>query len=135
MSRGQLTAVIAALALGLTAPRLAAQDTSSTDRARPDTSGYSGAAGVDTSARPGHIGALDSTADSVRMPGDSMGVPGASASDTSGMPGRRADSITPDSGTSVRGRGTSDSTSVAEPTKQAEQGTSRTGDSTGTGSP
>src|SRR5215207_2421890 len=61
MSRVHLTTAIAALALGAIAPRLAAQDTSSAGVARPDTSGYSGAAGVDTSARPGRVGAIDTT--------------------------------------------------------------------------
>ena len=58
MSRAHLTALVATLAMGTMAPRLAAQDTSSaTGQAQPDTSAYTGAGGVDTSARPGRVGA------------------------------------------------------------------------------
>jgi hypothetical protein len=120
MSKAHLTALATALALGAFAPRLAAQDTSSAGGARPDTSGYTGAGGVDTSARPGRVGAMDTAgaaagvtdsaggaaADtaSLRKAGDSAeyaprsgaatssAVP-MGAGDTSGIPGRRADSI------------------------------------------
>jgi hypothetical protein len=62
MSRSHFTALAAALALGAFAPRLTAQDTSSTTPTRPDTSGYTrGAGGIDTSASPGRIGATDTT--------------------------------------------------------------------------
>jgi hypothetical protein len=137
MSRGQLMTAIAALALCATAPRVAAQDTSSTGRARPDTSGYRGGAGVDTSARPGRVGAIDTTmapVDSLRTGRDSLG--GGGAGDTSGMGGRQPDSTRPGDRASPRtGTGARDSASVAKPTKEAEQSTSRTGDSAGTGSP
>jgi len=49
MTRLQITALSAALAVGAVAP-LAAQDTSNA-RTSPDTSGYQGAAGVDTTAQ------------------------------------------------------------------------------------
>jgi hypothetical protein len=111
MSRGQLTALIAALALGAFAPRLAAQDTAAAGRARPDTSGYSGAAGVDTSAQPGIV--------------DSAGAPTA---------GRGADSVMTSSDSSSAGS-MSDSASVARPSKQPGQSTSRTGDSASTTGP
>jgi hypothetical protein len=67
MSRAQLTALLAALTLGTVASHLAAQDTSSAGQARPDTSGYTGMGGVDTSASPSGVGATDTsrtTADS-----------------------------------------------------------------------
>jgi hypothetical protein len=58
MSRVHLTALVAALAVGTVAPRLAAQDTSSAaGGSRRDTSAYTGAGGIDTSARPGRVGA------------------------------------------------------------------------------
>jgi hypothetical protein len=59
MPKAHLTALVAALALGTVAPRLAAQDTSSAAQARPDTSGYTAGGGVDTSAGPGRAGAID----------------------------------------------------------------------------
>jgi hypothetical protein len=112
MSRGQLTAVVAALAMGAFAPRLMAQDTSATRETRPDTSGYNGTAGIDTAAQPGRVGALDSTGiglDSMRSGADTMGTPGRTTpSDSSAA---------------------SDSASVSQPTKQPGQSTSRTGDS------
>ena len=61
MSRGQLTVVVTALALGAIAPRLPAQDTSAVGHA-PDTSGYNGTGGVDTSAQPGRVGPIDTSA-------------------------------------------------------------------------
>jgi hypothetical protein len=67
MPKAHLTALVAALALGAMAPRLAAQDTASAGQARPDTSGYTGAGGVDTSARPGGAGTIDT----IRLGGDS----------------------------------------------------------------
>jgi hypothetical protein len=126
MSRSHFTALAAALALGAFAPRLMAQDTSSTTPASPDTSAYTtGAGGVDTSARPGRVGATDTTGAVDTSPsriksGDSSTFspqPGADTSgaagggvtdslapgggDTSGMQGRRAtDSSTPGSTTS-----------------------------------
>jgi hypothetical protein len=60
MTRLHLTALVAALAVGAVAP-LAAQDTSTAQPRPPDTSGYQGAAGVDTTAQPGRIGAIDTT--------------------------------------------------------------------------
>jgi hypothetical protein len=57
MSKARLIVLVAALTMGAVAPRLAAQDTSS--QARPDTSAYTGGAGVDTSARAGMLGATD----------------------------------------------------------------------------
>ena len=59
MPKAHLTALVAALALGTVAPRLAAQDTSSAAQGRPDTSGYTAGGGVDTSAGPGRAGAID----------------------------------------------------------------------------
>jgi hypothetical protein len=115
MSRSHFTALAAALALGAFAPRLMAQDTSSTTPTRPDTSGYTtGAGGVDTSARPGQVGATDTavggavdTSSGRIRSGDSSTftpLPGAVTDslapgvDTSDMPGRRAaDSTNPGS--------------------------------------
>jgi hypothetical protein len=147
MSRGQLTAIIAALALGAVAPQLAAQDTSAAGRSRRDTSGYSGAAGVDTSARPARVGAIDSTGaglDSTRTSGtvapgradaDSTGPLG--ASDTSGMGGRHPDSTKAGDTANARTsrKRASDTATVAQPSKQPGQSTSRTGDSGSTTSP
>jgi hypothetical protein len=106
MSRAHLTALAAALAFGAFAPRLTAQDTSSTTQALPDTSGYTGAGVVDTSARPGRVGATDTAGggaadtSSLRKSGDSSAytpLPG----DTTGMQGRHAvDSTTPGATTS-----------------------------------
>src|SRR5215208_7237080 len=90
MSRVHLTGAIAALALAAFAPRLAAQDTSSAGVARPDTSGYSGAAGVDTSARPGRVGAIDTTC------ADTAGA------DTTGMDTLGTDTTSRDSTSSTR---------------------------------
>ena len=67
MPKAHLTALVAALALATVAPRLAAQDSSVAGQARTDTSGYTGAGGVDTSASPNMVGATDTagtTADS-----------------------------------------------------------------------
>jgi len=120
MSRGQWTAFMAAVAVGAFAPRLAAQDTSATRETRPDTSGYNGTAGVDTTAPPGRVGAIDTSAagmDSIRHPrvtgpGDSTSASSDSLSDSTSA---------------------SDSASVSHPSKQPGQGTSRTGDSATTG--
>jgi hypothetical protein len=60
MTRLHLTALVAALAVGAVAP-LAAQDTSTAQPTPPDTSGYQGAVGVDTTAQPGRVGAIDTT--------------------------------------------------------------------------
>jgi hypothetical protein len=117
MSRSHFSAVAVALALGAFAPRLMAQDTSSTTPTRSDTSGYTtGAGGVDTSARPGRVGATDTAVGGAgdssaftRLPGadTSSGAGGAvtdtmpPAGDTSGMQGRHpADSTRPGSTTS-----------------------------------
>jgi hypothetical protein len=136
MPRSHFTALAAALALGAFAPRLMAQDTSSTTPTRPDTSGYTtGAGGVDTSARPGRVGATDTagvgaidTSSSRIKSGDSStftpqpgvdtsGAAGGAVtdsmvpgpSDTSGMQGRHAaDSTTPGS-TSSPGTGSNGS--------------------------
>jgi hypothetical protein len=112
MSRSHFTALAAALALGAFAPRLMAQDTSSTTPTRPDTSGYTtGAGGVDTSARPGRVGATDtavggavdtsSGADTSSAAGGAVTDSLAPGGDTSGMQGRRAtDGTKPGSTTS-----------------------------------
>jgi len=124
MSRGQLTAVITALAVGALAPRLAARDTSTAGQARPDTSGYNGTAGVDTSAQPGRVGAMDTTG--------AAGPTGTGAS-TVGAPGRvDLDSTGPLFSDSA---GAADSVGVSQPSKQQGQGTSRTGDSASSSSP
>ena len=123
MSRSHFTALAAALALGAFAPRLMAQDTSSTAPTRSDTSGYTtGAGGVDTSARPGGVGVTDTTgavdtSSSRVSPGaagagsDTSGAAGGAVSDsmapagadTSGMQGRHsADSTSPGSTASPR---------------------------------
>jgi hypothetical protein len=110
MARGQLTALITALGLGAIAPRLAAQDTSAVGHA-PDTSGYIGAAGIDTSAQPGRLGTIDTTAgamDTLRSGAGTLGVDSTSVSD---------------------------SASVSLPGKQPGQSTSRTGDSASSTSP
>jgi hypothetical protein len=154
MSRAQLTALVTALAVGAFAPRLAAQDTSTTRETRPDTSGYNGTAGIDTTAQPGRVGASDSSGvglDSMRRGADTMAAPGRSdrdttgplgASDSSGMGGRHpnmtmpGDSTSPtDSGSTSGSRSTSDSAGVSQPTKQPGQSTTSTGDSTSTTSP
>ena len=132
MSKAQLTVLVAALAMGVFAPRLAAQDTSTTRETRPDTSGYNGTAGVDTTAQPGRVGAgaLDSSGvglDTMRRQGaDTMANPG--RSDTSGMQGRHPSATQPGDSMSPTGS-PSDSASVSQPTKQPGQSTSRTGDS------
>ena len=114
MSRSHFTALAAALALGAFAPRLMAQDTSSTTPTRPDTSGYTtGAGGVDTSARPGSVGATDTAVGGAVDTSSSRGADTSSAAggavtdsmapggDTSGMQGRHApDSTKPGSTTS-----------------------------------
>jgi hypothetical protein len=82
MTRLQLTALVAALAVGAVAP-LTAQDSSSAQPTPPDTSGYQGAGGVDTTAQPGRIGAIDTT----------MG----GAADTAGWHRATGDTTAPDS--------------------------------------
>lgn len=82
MMRLHLTALVAALAVGAAAP-LAAQDTSTAQPTPPDTSGYQGAGGVDTTAQPGRIGAIDTT----------MG----GAADTAGWHRAAGDTTAPDS--------------------------------------
>ena len=119
MSRSRFTALAAALALGAFAPRLMAQDTSSTTATRPDTSGYTtGAGGVDTSARPGQVGVTDTAvggaADSstfTPLPGaDTSSAAGgavtdsvAPAGDTSGMQGRKPTTSTQPGSTTTPG--------------------------------
>ena len=100
MSRAHLTALAAALALGAFAPRLMAQDTSSAGVTPQDTSGYTGAGGVDTSGPPSRFGTTDTAGaaadtSSLQKPGDSIPNPAAAADtmapmgdDTSGMSGR-----------------------------------------------
>ena len=122
MSRAQLTALMTALAVGVVAPRLAAQDTSTTRETRPDTSGYNGTAGIDTTAQPGRVGALDSSGvglDSMRSGADSMAIHGGDRDSTSPA----------DSGSMSDSSSMSDSASVSQPSKQPGQSTSRTGDS------
>ncbi len=107
MSKGHFTALAAALALGAFAPRLAAQDSSTAGVTRPDTSGYTGAGGVDTSTGPGRVGVGDSgitDTSSLRKSGDSSTYAPASGAvrdsiapmggDTSGMGGQPADTAT-----------------------------------------
>jgi hypothetical protein len=115
MKRAHLTALAATLAMAaVAAPRLAAQDTSAAgDRARPDTSGYTGAGGVDTTAADsggaGRAAAADSmgggadTGTRRRPPQPLRDAPGhvdaadttgaLGASDTSGMKGRHPDKV------------------------------------------
>lgn len=148
MKRAHLTALVATLAMGAVAvPRLAAQDTSgAAGRARSDTSGYTGARGVDTGTRtqpppplrdaPGRVDAADTA-----------GALG--ATDTSGMRGRHADTVpvgdtaparpprhAVDSGAAgARSGGNSgstrrksaDTTEMAQPTTQPSQSTSPSG--------
>ena len=111
MSRAHLTALVAALAVGAVAPRLAAQDTSAARPSAPDTSAYTGAGGVDTSAAPMRVEATDT----IRLGGaaDTSG-----ASDTSGMSGRHpADPTLPGDTTAAASGGVSkpDSASAGEP--------------------
>jgi hypothetical protein len=149
MSKALLTALVATLAAGSFAPRLAAQDTTSANRRiHADTSGYTGAGGVDTTERPGRVGATDT----LRLGADS-GLVGDSAAvdDTSGMPGRRADDstkagqtdsprsgVSSDSGAGMSdstgagmsdssGAGMSDSSGMAQPSPQPSQNTSPSG--------
>lgn len=126
MSRSHFTALAAALALGAFAPRLMAQDTSSTTPTRPDTSGYTtGAGGADTSARPGQVGATGTGAVDTSS---SMVQPGAAGagSDTSGAAGGAvSDSMAPAGGdtSGTQGRHPADSTSSGSTTSpRAENG-------------
>jgi hypothetical protein len=145
MSKAQLTGALAALALCLAAPRLAAQDTSSTGAARADTSGYTGVGGVDTTGQPGRVapsdtaggaadtlngGVTDSTASDTGMsgrhphptaPGSNTNPSGAAADSATGAPPSSATGPTGSTGTS------SDSSSVSQPGKEPGTGTSRTG--------
>jgi hypothetical protein len=110
MKRAHLTALAATLAMGAVAvPRLAAQDTSAAGQARQDTSGYTGAGGVDTTRGAGRAAATDSTGGAADTgtrrqpppplrdaPGrvDATDTTGAlGATDTSGMRGRHADTV------------------------------------------
>jgi len=129
MSRAQLTALMTALAVGAFAPRLTAQDTSTTRETRPDTSGYNGTAGIDTTAQPGRVGALDSSRvglDSMRSGADTVAMPGGAGRDSTSPP---------DSGSMSDSSSASDSASVSQPTKQPGQSTSRTGDSASSAGP
>ena len=117
MSRSHFTALAAALALGAFAPRLMAQDTSSTTPTRPDTSGYTtGAGGVDTSARPGVVGATDTAV--------GVAVDTSSGADTSGAAGGAVtDSLAPGGDTSgMQGRHATDSTKPASTTSPGTEG-------------
>jgi hypothetical protein len=136
MSKAHLTALAAALAIGAFAPRVAAQDTSSAGVARPDTSAYTVGAGVDTSARPGRVGATDTTgADSAGLKADTNATgaprvgadttaPGgigadttlpASAGDTSGMSGQYPAKPQPGSTASPSGTTSPTGTSPSSP--------------------
>lgn len=134
MSKAHLTALAATLVFGAFAPRLAAQDTSSAGVARPDTSGYTGAGGVDTSA--GRFGDTTGAAvtDTSALQADSLGT-----SDTSGMGGRRPDTTNPGStvspGASPSGGSTSPSGSSTEPSGTAAPSGSSTSPSGSSTSP
>lgn len=145
MSKAQLTAVFAAVALCLAAPRLAAQDTSSAGQVRSDTSGYTGVGGVDTTGQPGRVapsdtagGAMDTlntgvtdttTSDtgmsgrhpSYTAPGASTNPSGAAADTAMGAPPSGATGPTGSTGMSP------DSSSVAQPGKEPGTGASRGG--------
>jgi hypothetical protein len=136
MSRAQLTALLAALTLGTVAPRLAAQDTSSAGQAGRDTSGYSGAAGVDTSITADS--ARDSTSGGISpslrdAPGrvdaaDSAGTLG--APDTSAMPGGHPDTTNPGyTSTPTPAPAAGDSASGVRSAGQSTYGTSQPRDS------
>jgi hypothetical protein len=162
MSRGQLRALMAALTVAAFAPRLAAQDTSATRETRSDTSGYNGTAGIDTTAQPGRVGAVDSSGvgamdssgvglDSTRRGAHTIAIPGRAdrdstgplgASDSSGMRGRHPSPTKPGDSTNAKADSSStdsssatDSASVSQPSKQPGQSTSRTGDSTSSSGP
>jgi hypothetical protein len=135
MSRSHFTALAAALALGAFAPRLMAQDTSSTTPTRPDTSGYTtGAGGVDTSARPGQVGATDTavggavdTSSSGIKSGDSSTFTPQPGADTSGAAGGGVtDSLAPGGDTSgMQGRRATDGTrpgSTTSPGTESDPG-------------
>ncbi len=112
MSRSHFTALAAALALGAFAPRLMAQDTSSTTPTRPDTSGYTtGAGSVDTSARPGRIGATDTTGGGVIDTSSSQIKAGDSSTFTP-RPGTVTDSLSPGASdtSDMQGRPSADGT-------------------------
>jgi hypothetical protein len=120
MSRSHFSAVAVALALGAFAPRLMAQDTSSTTPTRSDTSGYTtGAGGVDTSARPGRVGATDTAVGGA--------VDTSLGADTSGAAGSAViDSVIPGGDTTgVRPRRSTDSTmrsSTTSPGTESDPG-------------
>jgi hypothetical protein len=134
MSKAQLTAALAAMALCLAAPRLAAQDTSSTTRIRPDTSGYTGVGGVDTSGQPGQVAPSDTAGGA--MDTLNTGRADSTAGDT-GMNGRHPRHTAPGDSTNPSGSAadtasdsagmSSDSSSVAQPGKEPGTSTSRTG--------
>jgi hypothetical protein len=118
MSRSRITAIAAVLALGAFAPRLMAQDTSSTTPTTPDTSGFApGAAGVDTSARPGRVGATDTALGGAIDTSGGLGAGDSSTftprpgADTSGAAGGAVtDSMAPSAGDTSGGRDAADST-------------------------
>ena len=135
MSRSHFTALAAALALGAFAPRLMAQDTSSTSPTRSDTSGYTtGTGGVDTSARPGRVGATDTavggavdTSSSRIRPGDSSTFAPLPGADTSGATGGAVtDSMAPGGDTGgLQGQRAADGTkpgSTASPGTETDPG-------------
>ena len=126
MSRSHFTALAAALALGAFAPRLMAQDTSSTTPTRPDTSGYTpGAGGVDTNARHGSIGATDTAVGGAVDTSSSRVSPGAAGagSDTSGAAGGAvSDSMAPAGGDTTRTSPGSTATPRAENGGSADTG-------------
>jgi hypothetical protein len=127
MSRSHLTALAAALALGAFAPRLMAQDTSSTTPTAPDTSGYStGTGGVDTSA-PGRLGAMDTagggvidtSSSRIKTGGSPTFSPQPGADTSSAARGAVTDSLAP-SGvdtSGMQGRQATDSTKPGDSTR------------------
>jgi hypothetical protein len=126
MSRALLTALAAALAFGAFAPRLTAQDTSSTTQTRPDTSGYTGAGGVDTSARPGRVGATDTAGGGAA---DTTYTPRLRPDTSSAAGGAGADSTTPGAGdtTGMQGRHAPDSTTPGATTSPGRSGAESNG--------
>src|SRR4051812_32573041 len=131
MSRSHFTALAAALAFGAVAPRLMAQDTSATTPTRPDTSAYTtGGGGADTSARPGRVGATDTTGavdtSSTRIKGDTSTLqPGADS--LRGAGGGMTDSMAPGDTSGMQGRHSTDSTT---PGSTASPGADNSGAST-----
>jgi hypothetical protein len=133
--RAQLTAAVTAMALCAVAPQLAAQDSSATQRIRPDTAGYTSGAGVDTTGAPGQVSPANPST------GGALDTLSTGAGDTTGMNGRHPDSTRVGDSTSPSGSSSTgvypapspsgsvstDSAGVANPTKQPGQSSSRTG--------